>query len=337
MRAFSGAPHFPGTTVTHTVPMNTPSLEAQCATSASPAHRTQMSLCTRTGCDKATNATSLSTSCVSTTAQMPMSPCQAQPDKHFCWDPECVASVTAASRDDALSTTSSTSSLASMQTTPDNSQRFRTITSSVSSLPTLPEEEELTHEAIAAIPPRPSTAPSAPVSSPTKCQLLLKESEVFVHMLKLRWQNARTLANSLSEKVTELELKIASMQAKYNKQLEAVTDEHKLHLKAVRDNYESLHKADSDTIQVLERTVQDAMAWEVYRVTNSHYAIALADFAPRDDMELALKKGQLLTLIGSIDEDGFYHAEIPGASGLVPSTYVQCISSIDDCSAQSTA
>ena len=60
--------------------------------------------------------------------------------------------------------------------------------------------------------------------------------------------------------------------------------------------------------------------------------IALYDYDPQSlspnvdlDVELPFRVGDIITVIGEMDEDGFFMAELKGKRGLVPSNFLQPI------------
>ena len=62
--------------------------------------------------------------------------------------------------------------------------------------------------------------------------------------------------------------------------------------------------------------------------------VALYDYNPfqscttgRPDLELPLKKGDIMTVIGDMDTNGYYKAEMDGLNGLVPSNFVEDVTS----------
>ncbi|XP_078235526.1 RIMS-binding protein 2-like [Pogona vitticeps] len=64
--------------------------------------------------------------------------------------------------------------------------------------------------------------------------------------------------------------------------------------------------------------------------------VAIFDYNPAEsspnadtEAELTFCAGDLVTILGSMDDDGFYYAEIRGQKGLVPSNFLEAVASED--------
>ncbi len=70
---------------------------------------------------------------------------------------------------------------------------------------------------------------------------------------------------------------------------------------------------------------------------NSRAMLALYDYDPQSlspnadaDVELPFRTGEIIMVIGEMDEDGFYLGELNGKRGLVPSNFLQPIQNQND-------
>ena len=73
---------------------------------------------------------------------------------------------------------------------------------------------------------------------------------------------------------------------------------------------------------------------DIYEDMPMRRKIALYDYDPCElspnvdsEVELAFKTGEIITIFGDMDDDGFYMGEITGRRGLVPSNFLTDIPS----------
>lgn len=87
-------------------------------------------------------------------------------------------------------------------------------------------------------------------------------------------------------------------------------------------------------VQAKEQSFQPVNNQNQYKTPAKNVCtmIAMYDYDPQSlspnvdvDIELPFKTGEIITVIGEMDEDGFFMAELKGKRGLVPSNFLQPI------------